>query len=157
MWCIYTCGALISQYRATDFVVDQPGKFKMVFSPADGSQPKEWEVYNFTAGGCGMGMYNTDEVRVSRQFVKKKPVSFYVMFWHFIISSSYSPSLDLLTAASSTPSKRSGLCTWAPRTPSSRPTTDASKTSLRKSSRSKTLNRWGTQTRRTCFITLLEG
>uniref|UniRef100_A0A671X098 Isocitrate dehydrogenase [NADP] n=1 Tax=Sparus aurata TaxID=8175 RepID=A0A671X098_SPAAU len=49
------------QYRATDFVVDQPGKFKMVFSPADGSQPKEWEVYNFTAGGCGMGMYNTDE------------------------------------------------------------------------------------------------
>lgn len=60
----YTCDALISQYRATDFVVDQPGKFKMVFSPADGSQKKEWEVYNFTAGGCGMGMYNTDEVRV---------------------------------------------------------------------------------------------
>lgn len=59
----------------------------MVFSPADGSQPKEWEVYNFTAGGCGMGMYNTDEVRVSRQFVKKKPVilcdvlTFYYIFF----------------------------------------------------------------------------
>lgn len=50
------------QYRATDFVVDQPGKFKMIFSPADGSAGKEWEVYDFPAGGCGMGMYNTDEV-----------------------------------------------------------------------------------------------
>uniref|UniRef100_A0A4W6FMC5 isocitrate dehydrogenase (NADP(+)) n=2 Tax=Lates calcarifer TaxID=8187 RepID=A0A4W6FMC5_LATCA len=49
------------QYRATDFVVDQPGKFKIVFSPADGSKQREWEVYDFPAGGCGMGMYNTDE------------------------------------------------------------------------------------------------
>ncbi|PWA19082.1 hypothetical protein CCH79_00004827 [Gambusia affinis] len=49
------------QYRATDFVVDNPGKFKMVFTPADGSDPREWEVYDFQAGGCGMGMYNTDE------------------------------------------------------------------------------------------------
>ncbi len=54
---------LISQYRATDFVVNQPGKFKMVFTPAEGGKQKEWEVYDFTAGGCGMGMYNTDEVR----------------------------------------------------------------------------------------------
>ncbi|MEQ2205185.1 NAD-dependent isocitrate dehydrogenase [Xenoophorus captivus] len=54
------------QYRATDFVVDQPGKFKMVFSPADGSTSKEWEVYDFPAGGCGMGMYNTDEVSKDR-------------------------------------------------------------------------------------------
>lgn len=50
------------QYRATDFVIDQPGKFKIIFSPADGSTGKEWEVYDFPAGGCGMGMYNTDEV-----------------------------------------------------------------------------------------------
>ena len=50
------------QYRATDFVVDQPGKFKIIFSPTDGSAGKEWEVYDFPAGGCGMGMYNTDEV-----------------------------------------------------------------------------------------------
>lgn len=50
------------QYRATDFVIDQPGKFKIIFSPTDGSAGKEWEVYDFPAGGCGMGMYNTDEV-----------------------------------------------------------------------------------------------
>ncbi|MBZ3880043.1 Isocitrate dehydrogenase [NADP], mitochondrial [Sciurus carolinensis] len=49
------------QYKATDFVVDRAGTFKMVFTPKDGSGAKEWEVYNFPAGGVGMGMYNTDE------------------------------------------------------------------------------------------------
>lgn len=56
------CFFFFVQYRATDFVVDQPGKFKMIFTPADGSAGKEWEVYDFPAGGCGMGMYNTDDV-----------------------------------------------------------------------------------------------
>ncbi|NXS63899.1 IDHP dehydrogenase, partial [Brachypteracias leptosomus] len=49
------------QYKATDFVVDKSGTFKMVFTPKDGSGVKEWEVYNFPGGGVGMGMYNTDE------------------------------------------------------------------------------------------------
>lgn len=49
------------QYKATDFVVDRAGNFKMVFTPTDGTAAKEWEVYNFPAGGVGMGMYNTDE------------------------------------------------------------------------------------------------
>lgn len=53
------------QYRATDFVVDRPGAYKMVFTPKDGSKAKEWEVYNFPGGGVGMGMYNTDEVSSS--------------------------------------------------------------------------------------------
>ena len=60
---VILCFCPFPQYRATDFVVDQPGKFKMIFTPTDGSQGKEWEVYDFPAGGCGMGMYNTDEVR----------------------------------------------------------------------------------------------
>lgn len=67
------------QYRATDFVVDQPGKFKIIFSPADGSSNKEWEVFDFPAGGCGMGMYNTDEV--SRYFYLKKTCR----FWLFLL------------------------------------------------------------------------
>lgn len=54
------------QYKATDFVVDRSGTFKMVFTPKDGSAVKEWEVYNFPGGGVGMGMYNTDEVRGRR-------------------------------------------------------------------------------------------
>ncbi|KAK2107496.1 NAD-dependent isocitrate dehydrogenase [Saguinus oedipus] len=49
------------QYKATDFVADRAGTFKMVFTPKDGSGVKEWEVYNFPAGGVGMGMYNTDK------------------------------------------------------------------------------------------------
>uniref|UniRef100_UPI00398ECF2B isocitrate dehydrogenase [NADP], mitochondrial n=1 Tax=Pristiophorus japonicus TaxID=55135 RepID=UPI00398ECF2B len=49
------------QYKATDFVVDKPGKFKLVFTPKDASAVKEWEVYDFPGGGVGMGMYNTDE------------------------------------------------------------------------------------------------
>uniref|UniRef100_A0A7J7RRR3 Isocitrate dehydrogenase [NADP] n=1 Tax=Myotis myotis TaxID=51298 RepID=A0A7J7RRR3_MYOMY len=49
------------QYKATDFVADRAGTFKMVFTPKDGSSAKEWEVFNFPAGGVGMGMYNTDE------------------------------------------------------------------------------------------------
>lgn len=51
-----------TQYKATDFVVDKSGTFKMVFTPKDGSGVKEWEVFNFPGGGVGMGMYNTDEV-----------------------------------------------------------------------------------------------
>ncbi|RFS15950.1 isocitrate dehydrogenase (NADP(+)) [Emticicia sp. C21] len=48
------------QYRATDFVVDGPGKLTMKFEGADGSV-KEFDVYNFKGGGVAMGMYNTDE------------------------------------------------------------------------------------------------
>lgn len=44
-------------------MADRAGTFKMVFTPKDGSSAKEWEVFNFPAGGVGMGMYNTDEVR----------------------------------------------------------------------------------------------
>lgn len=44
--------------------MDKPGKFKMVFTPRDGSKAQEWEVFDFPGGGCGMGMYNTDEVRL---------------------------------------------------------------------------------------------
>ncbi|SAM00055.1 hypothetical protein [Absidia glauca] len=50
------------QYRATDFVAPGPGKFEMTYTPADGSEPKKYEVYNFEkSGGVGMAMYNTDE------------------------------------------------------------------------------------------------
>ncbi|KAF7723941.1 NAD-dependent isocitrate dehydrogenase [Apophysomyces ossiformis] len=50
------------QYRATDFVAQGPGKFEVVFTPADGSAVKKFEVFNFEkSGGVGMAMYNTDE------------------------------------------------------------------------------------------------
>ncbi|KAI8508106.1 PREDICTED: isocitrate dehydrogenase [NADP], mitochondrial-like isoform X2 [Branchiostoma belcheri] len=50
------------QYKATDFVAEKEGKFEMVFTPSDGSEPTRMEVFDFkNGGGCGMGMYNTDE------------------------------------------------------------------------------------------------
>ncbi|CCK78408.1 isocitrate dehydrogenase (NADP(+)) [Desulfobacula toluolica] len=49
------------QYRATDFVVKKKGKLELTFTPADGSDPEVFEVYDFAGGGVAMGMYNTDE------------------------------------------------------------------------------------------------
>ncbi|KAK1367328.1 Isocitrate dehydrogenase [NADP] [Heracleum sosnowskyi] len=50
------------QYRATDLVVQGPGKLKMVFVPDGHSEKTELEVFNFTgAGGVALSMYNTDE------------------------------------------------------------------------------------------------
>ena len=49
------------QYKATDFVVPGPGKVTMTFQPADGSQPMEFQVADFTGSGVAMGMYNFDE------------------------------------------------------------------------------------------------
>jgi len=49
------------QYRATDFVAPCAGKFTMTFTPADGSEKTDMEVYDFKTPGILMGMYNTDE------------------------------------------------------------------------------------------------
>jgi isocitrate dehydrogenase len=49
------------QYKATDIVTDQPGKFVLRFEPADGSAPITHDCYDFTGKGTYMGMYNTEE------------------------------------------------------------------------------------------------
>ncbi|MEA2116036.1 MAG: NADP-dependent isocitrate dehydrogenase [Thermodesulfobacteriota bacterium] len=49
------------QYRATDFLIPGPGKLTMKFEPADGSEPIEYEVFDFPGSGCAMGMYNLDD------------------------------------------------------------------------------------------------
>lgn len=50
------------QYRATDFVAKGPGKLEVTFTPADGSAPQKYEVYEFEkSGGVAMTMYNSDE------------------------------------------------------------------------------------------------
>jgi isocitrate dehydrogenase len=56
------------QYKATDAVVTGAGKFEMKFTPADGSAPTNWEVFQFENGGVIMGMYNTDDS--IREFAK---------------------------------------------------------------------------------------
>ena len=49
------------QYRATDFKVPGPGTLTMTYTPADGSAPMEFDVYDFPGGGVAMGMYNLDD------------------------------------------------------------------------------------------------
>ncbi len=49
------------QYRATDLVIDGPGKLTLTFAPADGTAPTELEVFDFPSGGVALAMYNLDE------------------------------------------------------------------------------------------------
>jgi len=49
------------QYRATDLRVPGPGKFELVYTPADGSGAQVMNVYDFEGPGVGLAMYNTDE------------------------------------------------------------------------------------------------
>ncbi len=48
------------QYRATDFVVNGPGKLTITFTPEDGSEEQSYEVYDFEGRGVAMAMYNTE-------------------------------------------------------------------------------------------------
>jgi isocitrate dehydrogenase len=49
------------QYRATDFVVPGKGKLTMKWEAEDGSDEKEFTVFDFPGGGVAMSMYNLDE------------------------------------------------------------------------------------------------
>ena len=49
------------QYKATDFVVPKAGKLTLTFTPADGSAPEQYEVFDYPSSGVAMGMFNLDE------------------------------------------------------------------------------------------------
>lgn len=49
------------QYKATDYKVPGAGKLMMTYIPEDGSEKKEFEVFNFDGPGVAMSMYNVDE------------------------------------------------------------------------------------------------
>jgi isocitrate dehydrogenase len=49
------------QYRATDLKVPGEGTLTMTFTPKDGSQPIELDVYEFPGAGVALSMYNLDE------------------------------------------------------------------------------------------------
>jgi len=49
------------QYRATDFKVPGKGKLTMTFTPDDGGEKMEYEIFEFPSAGVAMGMYNLDE------------------------------------------------------------------------------------------------
>jgi isocitrate dehydrogenase len=49
------------QYRATDLVVPGQGKLMLTFTPRDGGEPIELEVFDFPGGGVALSMYNLDD------------------------------------------------------------------------------------------------
>lgn len=48
------------QYKATDFVVNEPGTFQVVFKGQSGKEER-MSVYQFDGKGIGLAMYNTDD------------------------------------------------------------------------------------------------
>jgi isocitrate dehydrogenase len=48
------------QYRATDMLVPGEGTLTLTFTPKDGSDPIELNVFDFPAPGVAMSMYNLD-------------------------------------------------------------------------------------------------
>jgi isocitrate dehydrogenase len=49
------------QYRATDLVVPGAGRLTLTFTPTDGNDPIEMNVFDFPGGGVALAMYNLDE------------------------------------------------------------------------------------------------
>jgi len=49
------------QYRATDLLIPGPGKLTMKYTPADGGEEQEFEIFDFPSSGVAMGMYNLDD------------------------------------------------------------------------------------------------
>ncbi|CAG8656833.1 7307_t:CDS:10, partial [Ambispora gerdemannii] len=72
------------QYKATDVIVDQPGKLELHFIPDDNiSSPQSWPVYEFKSPGVAMAMYNVDEsiegfANSSFQMALKKEMPLYL-------------------------------------------------------------------------------
>ncbi|MGW4421547.1 NADP-dependent isocitrate dehydrogenase [Streptosporangium sp. NPDC004631] len=49
------------QYRATDLRIPGEGTLTLTFTPKDGSEPIELDVYDFPGSGVAMAMYNLDD------------------------------------------------------------------------------------------------
>src|SRR4051812_22595645 len=49
------------QYRATDMGVPGEGTLTLTYTPKDGSEPVELDVYDFPGSGISMAMYNLDD------------------------------------------------------------------------------------------------
>jgi isocitrate dehydrogenase len=49
------------QYKATNFRFEGEGTLSMTFTPKDGSEPQQFEVFQAPGSGVAMGMYNLDD------------------------------------------------------------------------------------------------
>ncbi|MGI8664036.1 MAG: NADP-dependent isocitrate dehydrogenase [Acidimicrobiales bacterium] len=53
--------AFCDQYRATDMLIPGEGTLTMTFTPKDGGEPTEVEVFEFPGAGIALSMYNLDD------------------------------------------------------------------------------------------------
>ncbi len=49
------------QYKATDFVVKEPGRLTITFTPQSGGAIQSFEIFDFKSAGVALGMYNLDD------------------------------------------------------------------------------------------------
>jgi len=49
------------QYSSTDVLIPGEGSLTMTFTPKDGSEPLEWDIFDFPGSGVAMAMYNLDD------------------------------------------------------------------------------------------------
>src|SRR5271154_6541114 len=99
------------QYRSTDFVVKEKGKFEIVFTPESSAKPTRWTVYDFEVLKIlEIGVNCRVEEWVSRCIIPMNR-----------LLDSHIPAFNLLF-------NEVGLYTCPPKTPFSRNTTAASKT-----------------------------
>jgi isocitrate dehydrogenase len=49
------------QYRATDTLIPGEGKLTLTYTPKDGGEPMELNVFDFPSSGIAMAMYNLDD------------------------------------------------------------------------------------------------
>ncbi|HSI94190.1 MAG TPA: NADP-dependent isocitrate dehydrogenase, partial [Jiangellaceae bacterium] len=49
------------QYRATDTLIPGEGRLTLTFTPKDGGEPMELNVFDFPGSGIAMAMYNLDD------------------------------------------------------------------------------------------------
>lgn len=49
------------QYKATDLVIEEPGKLEMTFTPSLGGEKITRTIYDYKGPGVGLAMYNTEE------------------------------------------------------------------------------------------------
>ncbi|XP_039143851.1 isocitrate dehydrogenase [NADP] [Dioscorea cayenensis subsp. rotundata] len=71
-------------YRATEMIVEGPGKLKMVFVPADGIEPVELSVYDYKGPGIALAMYNVDQS--IRAFAESSMAMAYKKRWPLYLS-----------------------------------------------------------------------
>jgi hypothetical protein len=133
------------QYRSTDFVATEPGRFEIVFTPKNGGEPTHLNVYDFEVPStlCPCNFFFGNPLSLAIVGKGKGSIRFGKLIgWarpaELVLGCTIRthPLPGLPMRVSNMPFNEVGLCTCPPKIPSSRNTMAVSKTSSKKSTRS---------------------